>query len=568
MNAVQIVKIATISLLLMNQHGQAQVASTPSSDGETYHSDAIYLKQGWDHDTSEKWHHFSQGTVFIPAEWFVSLEQESGTALFASPDHLARLGFLPDPRSKANPLGLPVGFSERELDFPDNGSLQHYQNWKGHWIGLTCAACHTGQLNYQGQKIRIEGGAAHLDIEGFGEELSAALLATATNEPKFSRFAERVLAAGVKETPDDLRKQLMVFLDDGEKYKLLANEVETTASQEPTKSGFGRLDAVHRGGNQLLAGPLGEPKNYVPTTAPVRYPMVWDTPYFDWVLYNASIREPMARNVIEDLGVGAPVLPSTFLVGNVKNDIIVDHLTQIHHILERLQSPLWPEAILGAIDRSLADQGRPIFEKRCAECHQSVSRETHRPAGVAEDMPPPTITVGIIPLKNIRTDSQQAVNFAERIVSLERIGGPPGILYMDAAKLVAGRIVDQWAAQSPENTAQKEAIDSGRANEFRGLQAYRSRPLNGIWAGAPYLHNGSVPSLYELLLPPQKRTRMFYVGSWEFDRQKVGLIVGSPYPGSFEFNTWRPGNSNAGHDYGTDLSDVEKMALIEYLKSL
>jgi hypothetical protein len=255
-------------------------------------------------------------------------------------------------------------------------------------------------------------------------------------------------------------------------------------------------------------------------------------------------------------------------VGNVEHSIIMDHLTQIHHILEKLKSPVWPEAILGRIDQSLADQGRPIFEQRCAECHQAIDRSTHRPAGVAVDMPPPTITVGIIPLNDIRTDSRQALNFAERIVSLERIKGPPEILYKDAAELVAGRIVEQWAAQSPEKRAEEQAIDSGRANNFRGLQAYRSRPLNGLWAGAPYLHNGSVPSLYELLLPPQKRTRIFYVGSWEFDRQKVGLMVGSPYAGSFELNTWRPGNSNAGHDYGTDLGDAEKAALIEYLKTL
>jgi hypothetical protein len=567
MNAARIVKIAAISLLLTNQPGQAQVAPMSGADGQAYRPDAIYLEQGWDHGTSEKWYHVSQGTVFMPAEWFVSLEQASGNALFASPDHLARLGFLPDPPSDANPLGLPVGFSERELDFPDNDSVQHYQNWKGHWLGFTCAACHTGQLNYQGQKIRIEGGTAHLDIEGFDHELIAALGATATSESKFTRFAQRVLALGVKETPVELQQQFATFISDGVKRDLLFDAAKAIASQESTRSGFGRLDAVHSGGNLLLAGPLGESKNYVPTTAPVRYPMVWDTPYFDWVLYNASIRQPMARNVIEDLGVGAPVLPSTFL-GNVEHGVIMNNLTQIHHILEKLQSPVWPEAILGPIDRPLADQGRVIFEQRCAECHQSVDRATHRPAGVPAGTPPPTITVGIVPLGNIGTDSRQARNFAERIVNLEKIGGPPEILYMEAAQLVAGRIVEQWAAQSPENAAQEHEIDSGRANNFRGLQAYRSRPLNGLWAAAPYLHNGSVPSLYELLLPPQMRTRIFYVGSWEFDRQKVGLIVGSPYVGAFELDTWQPGNSNAGHDYGTNLGDAEKTALIEYLKTL
>jgi hypothetical protein len=568
MNAARIIGIAAIYLLLAYPASRAQVAPTLGASSEAYRPDATYLEQGWDHDTAEQWYHVSQGTVFMPAEWFVSLEQAAGTALFASPDHLTRLGFLPDPPSNDNPVGLPVGFSVRELDFPDNDNLQHYQHWKGRWVGFTCAACHTGQINYQGQKIRIDGGTAHLDIEGFGDELSAALGATATSVPKFTRFAQRVLALGVKETPVELQQQFTTFIADGVKRTLLFDAAQAIASEEPTRSGFGRLDAVHRGGNLLLAGPLGEPRNYVPTTAPVRYPMVWDTPYFDWVLYNASIRQPMARNVIEDLGVGAPVLSSTFLNGDVQHGVIMDNLTQIHRMLEKLQSPVWPEAILGTIDRPLADQGRAIFEQRCAECHQPVDRATHRPASVAADTPPPTITVGVVSLENVGTDPRQARNFAERIVSLEKIGGPAEIPYMAAAQLVAGRVVEQWAAQSPENTALEREIDSGRANDFRGPQAYRSRPLNGLWAAAPYLHNGSVPSLYELLLPPQTRTRIFYVGSWEFDPQKVGLIVGSPYAGAFAFDTWQPGNSNAGHDYGTDLGDAEKAALIEYLRTL
>jgi processive rubber oxygenase RoxA-like protein len=565
-NAAKIIGIAAIYLLAGYQIGCAQTAPTPGS--ESYRPDAVYLDQGWTHDTSEQWYHLSQGTVFMPAEWFVSLEQASGTALFASSDHLARLGFLPDPPNNNNPFGLPVGFAVRDLDFPNNDNLQHYQNWKGHWVGFTCAACHTGQINSHGQKIRIEGGTAHLDIEGFGDELSAALAATATSIPKFTRFAQRVLALGVKETPVELQQQLMTFIGDGVARNLLFDTAQAHASQEPTRSGFGRLDAVHRGGNLLLAWPLGEPKNYVPTTAPVRYPMLWDTPYFDWVLYNASIRQPMARNVIEDLGVGAPVLPSTFLNGNVQHGVIMDHLVQIHHMLEKLQSPVWPEEILGKINRSLAAQGGVIFIQRCAGCHQVIDRSTHRPGSVAPQTPPPTITVGLVPLNDIRTDPQQAHNFAARFVSLEKIGGPTQIPYRKAAQIVTGRIVEQWAAQSPQNAALEREIDTGRPNDFRGPQGYRSRPLNGIWAAAPYLHNGSVPSLYELLQPPQNRTRIFYVGSWEFDPQKVGLIVGSPYAGAFTLDTWELGNSNTGHDYGTNLSDGEKAALIEYLKTL
>jgi hypothetical protein len=178
------------------------------------------------------------------------------------------------------------------------------------------------------------------------------------------------------------------------------------------------------------------------------------------------------------------------------------------------------------------------------------------------------ITVTVVPLDQIGTDPQQAKNFASRVISLEKIGGPASIPYMDAAKVVAGGIVEQWKGQSAANAQTENEIDQGRQNEFRGLLAYRARPLNGIWATAPYLHNGSVPSLYDLLLPSAQRPRIFYVGSWEFDPVHVGVETGSPFNGAFTFDARLPGNSNAGHEYGIGLSEPEKMALIEYLKTL
>jgi hypothetical protein len=101
--------------------------------------------------------------------------------------------------------------------------------------------------------------------------------------------------------------------------------------------------------------------------------------------------------------------------------------------------------------------------------------------------------------------------------------------------------------------------------------AYESRVLHGIWATAPYLHNGSVPNLWELLLPPERRKPSFMVGSKVFDPVNVGYVTdSSPFkdgklvvgPGA------EPGNGNAGHDFGKDLTDDERWALIEYLKQL
>jgi mono/diheme cytochrome c family protein len=475
------------------------------------------------------------------------------------------MGFLADSRGPQNPDGLPVGFSRVFVDLSDR---KPYSCWKGDWVGLTCAACHTGQLRHLGQQIRIEGGPAHHDVELFGDRLSAALAATFSSGSKFTRFVRGVLASGTTTTPSLLRESLTCFLQDSAQVHSFLESAQLSAAEEPTAPGFGRLDAVHRGGNLLLAAPLLEPKNYAPTTAPVSFPALWDTPYFDWVLYNASIRQPMARNVIEALAVGSPLDPKTILSGRVAHGVKMDNLVEIHRWLRKLQSPRWPEDILGPIDRAKAGRGEAIYVQACATCHQRIDPAAHvsldrPPAGADKD-----IVISSVPLDQIGTDPRQARNFAERMMALASIGGPPEIAYYKAANILTERVVEQWAQESPRNAEAEREIDRGKPNEFRGLLAYRARPLNGIWATAPYLHNGSVPSLYELLLAPHSRSRIFYVGNWEFDPVHVGVRSSSPFTGASLFDTRLPGNSNGGHPYGTNLSEEDRMALIEYLKTL
>lgn len=94
---------------------------------------------------------------------------------------------------------------------------------------------------------------------------------------------------------------------------------------------------------------------------------------------------------------------------------------------------------------------------------------------------------------------------------------------------------------------------------------YRARPLNGIWATGPFLHNGSVPTLEDLLMPQDQRPTTFRVGDSVLDPKAVGFV--EPEDG-FVLDTTKAGNANSGHSYGTTLSDVDKAALIEYLKTL
>jgi hypothetical protein len=105
---------------------------------------------------------------------------------------------------------------------------------------------------------------------------------------------------------------------------------------------------------------------------------------------------------------------------------------------------------------------------------------------------------------------------------------------------------------------------------------YKARPLDGIWATAPYLHNGSVPTLNDLLKPPAQRPTQFSVGTRVYDPVNVGYVTRPDSPGNvFTYKTRDPqgfpipGNSNQGHDYGiSSLTDAQRRALLEYLKSL
>lgn len=133
---------------------------------------------------------------------------------------------------------------------------------------------------------------------------------------------------------------------------------------------------------------------------------------------------------------------------------------------------------------------------------------------------------------------------------------------------------------APLNLTQVESIATHGYREFPlpppPMGVYKAAPRDGVWATPPFLHNGSVPNLYEMLIPAKERIKKFYVGR-EFDPIKVGLDT-SEKSGSFLVDTTLPGNSNAGHSFedgprgngviGALLTDDQRWAIIEYLKSI
>ena len=109
-----------------------------------------------------------------------------------------------------------------------------------------------------------------------------------------------------------------------------------------------------------------------------------------------------------------------------------------------------------------------------------------------------------------------------------------------------------------------------RFTHFRKTNGYANMPLDGIWARAPYLHNGSVPTLEDLLKDPAERPKQFARGYDVYDPQKVGFVSDTPQARSAGslYDTTIPGNGNGGHLFGTKLPEADKQDLIEFMKTL
>ena len=325
--------------------------------------------------------------------------------------------------------------------------------------------------------------------------------------------------------------------------------------------------------NEVLGTLAGEPENYRSPVAPVSYPFLWNAPRLEWVQWNGAVQNPIGRNDGEVLIVfghaEATVKGDDVLIrssGKIRNLVDLEEWTKT------LTPPRWPVEILGAIDRSKADRGRLIYRKAgCVNCHAD---ELPYPESSPNKYGKTFIKVARTPLAELKTDPVMAENFLSRTAKTGKFvrlfGGAPEVpawqmVYMGLVKLVEGDL--PAAGLSPEQMLEATGYRETVIPAKEDLLGYKSGPLAGIWSTAPYLHNGSVPSLFQLLLPPERRDKVFHVGSREFDPKYVGFQAG-PSPGTFEFRTDVPGNANSGHSYGTDLADDDRWALVEYLKTL
>jgi uncharacterized protein (DUF2235 family) len=543
-------------------------------------NNVVWLDQHWTESQRHQYYHTPQGSELMPYAWFLALEQPrisiTGAPLFKDDSYLQGFGFIPDSAYDQNPDALPVGFAR------DDGFVDPYTGQKNVVLGITCAACHTGEIFYGDKAVRIDAGPSLIDLQKFTEALGLAVTWTYYDPLRFRRFSHRVLGPNSSHADRVLLKQALKYYLDTSFTELKAN-----LHLFPTPEGYGRTDALARIGNFVFGTELNNRKNLVVGDGPVNFPPIWDASWMDWVQYNGSIQQPMGRNVGEALGVRSRINLLGYPGAQLQNTIRVDNLHEIETLLggdapgKGVWSPKWPEEILGKIDLGKAAKGEKLYNELCLHCHQPpmLSDEGRKPehwTNFTTSEGRQFFKVTMIPLAEIGTDPKEAQNFANRTAD----SGPLGkgiVSAKDGLTYITQNVIDQAYAKLALSPAQQEEWNGYRTNELRTPLAYKARPHNGIWATPPYLHNGSVPNLYALLSPVSERPPVFYLGNKQYDPVKLGLNT-DPLEGATEFHTDLPGNSNAGHEFndgpkgngviGRKLSEEERMQIIEYLKTL
>ena len=645
---------------------------------------AYWLEQNWSLKDRHWFHHASQGTATfpVPYEWFMALEQPrlrlvSQPGMLKDSAYLERFGFIPSPKSintdtatlrqfgyanvyettqagdwssrwtpAENVDGLPVGFARMTgVVDPATGRREEDK------IGLTCAACHTGHIQYQGIDVRFDGGPAMTDLKKLELVTGLSIAYTVYVPFRFDRFADRVLGREASKADRKALKQklsaTMDFLLDWQtRYNDTIEHKKTWDGrwQQDTEEGFGRLDALNRIGNQVfaqdlaLSGVKGFEKNLHAQDAPVSYPAIWTVPWFKFAQYDASIEQPLIRNAGEALGVTALLnLSDAYPEKRLwSSSVDIRTLGWIEDMLRGpdpfkapdpatgpkfggLLSPKWPSQILGdawRIDQTKVENGRKIYAEMCSGCHlPAINTPAFWSSGHWETSGDSKVLNAVtIPLKEIKTDPEQSLVLSKRIVDVPAFlkvntsdlqkwwqcdiptasTSPTEMVYALGLMTVVDLVAQKWMTDQNVPDAERAKMwNMARKNCLNPAPdpRYRARPLNGIWATAPYLHNGSVPSLYWLLKPQNERPQKFCMGRRDYDPVTVGFAVTADErckTGETQFlmtgsdGRLIQGNSVLGHSFERKegepkrdgvigrifKDDNERYDLIEYLKTL
>ncbi|MGV8988824.1 MAG: hypothetical protein ACOH2H_21430 [Cypionkella sp.] len=424
------------------------------------------------------------------------------------------------------------------MDRPIGTSLRHSLGFDR--IGLNCAACHVGtyRATPASTRVVVPGMPANrMDLGRFTRFVEDCVLD--------ERFNPWQVEQAVRDTGIHYSWWQWTLLKYGavpamREAVLLVKYRFRFLDHEPV-TGPGRFDTFNPE-KALLNWPL--------ESLPARemigladFPSLWlQGPRADlgmqlhWDGNNASVAE---RNHSAAFGTGA--VPVTF--DRPAMSFIADWLKTDANAPPKYPFP---------IDAAKAAVGKTLYDRYCATCHGMTGRDFT--GG-------PQSRVGqVTPIAEIGTDPCRLDNYTHAL-SVEQ-----GTLYA--------------------------AYPYERFSHFRKTDGYANQPLDGIWLRAPYLHNGSVPTVRDLLNPSPERPKVFWRGYDVIDQTKLGFITDVPAEGSTQFFRYQTqcvglgcgasatgticvpgpwaGNGNQGHEgpaFGTDLAAAEKDAIVEYLKT-
>ena len=436
-------------------------------------------------------------------------------------------------------------------------------------VGVNCAACHVGQIETaDGKRIRIDGAPNMFDIIGFFN-------AVTKMKPNIDTLATGIVNDVKKDGWSNLLSPAK-FAGYADSYVVhltqLAPLANGTTPMEGRADAFGAARAVFFG-------------DTAPLTAVTSFPSIWGFQREAWFHWNANTDSALERNLGQAIGLGA-----SFDLSDCSTSIIIDSLAKMEKLAYKIQPPVWPEQFLGPIDKTKAAAGKSVYMKECAKCHDNYKDVENGPGY-------PRHNYTVFSLDAVGTDPYEALNSTKDVVVNANMCLPAPaktvtMSFADAHNLFLGRVrktaLAQYLKAHPDKQSEVEAWDDHRTDarfrdpftdpahcdpkKPRACPVYPARPLVGIWASPPYLHNGSVPSMMDLLKPAAERPDHFLVGQRRYDTQTMGydqnagqghLLNLKDSAGNF-FS----GDSNAGHEYGTKLKDAEKLQLIEFLKSL
>lgn len=418
-----------------------------------------------------------------------------------------------------NPLPRGLALSDTDLRAP---LLQ--AQFKLKRVSINCSGCHRGEYLEGGKLKFVDGMPNHTaNLQAFKR-----FFAHAFQDPRFdgNRVVAEIdgLLAELHKEPLDAKEQLV--------YRALVAELKqgngasSAWMDRRADNGPGRIDPFNAVKFEVLKVPDDG-------TAPtLDFPSIWNQRAFEqpgepvrtWHHYDGNTQSSDARNFGSVIG-----------VGGISLSVDKGSIRKIGAWLEDLKPPIYPfENVSANAPDVLAGKKLFIETYQCASCHGVYDRATNR------------------------VDASHSPHY----MKLMDVNTDP----------------ERWKAFPPAAAAALNQYGYARAlwerDAFRGDSGpgYLCGPLDGIWARAPYLHNGSVPNLAELLKHPQDRVTSFYRGNPAYDSKNVGWVSDEPTrPDTkiplFSYETMEKGNSNEGHDFAVQ-SDDDVKKLLAYLKSM